>query len=100
MLVGAREQECLLFRKRQSVMAAALGVIQHRRRFSIPLRERVGDPTDVVKVAVDVQWTLRSQDITHDGGFRAPCWNNQHCANRQLDNFVCPHFDSVASQDV
>ena len=78
MLVGAREQKCLLFRKRQSVMAAALGVIQHGRRFSIPLRERVGDPADVVKVAVNVQRTLRSKDITHDRGLPGPCRSNQH----------------------
>src|SRR5207244_3800713 len=36
-IVGAREQKCFLFRQRQSVMAATLGMIQHRGRFSVPL---------------------------------------------------------------
>ena len=40
-IVSAREQERLLFGERQSVMAAALGVIQDGRRFAIPLRQRV-----------------------------------------------------------
>ena len=51
------------------VMAAALGVIQDGRRFAVPLRERVRDPADVVKVAVNVQRPLRSKDITDDDRF-------------------------------
>src|SRR5207249_9864387 len=48
MLLGAREQECLLFRERQPVMAATRGVIQHGGRFAIPFRQRIGDPANVV----------------------------------------------------
>src|SRR5205814_4605617 len=40
-VVSAREQERLLFRERQPVMTAALRVIQHGSRFTIPLRQRV-----------------------------------------------------------
>src|SRR5207245_5675573 len=41
MLLGAREQECLLFRERQTVMAATRGMIQHGGRFAIPFRQGV-----------------------------------------------------------
>src|SRR5207249_5392593 len=44
MLLGAREEERPLFRKRQAVMAATRSMIQHRCRFAIPFRQRVGDP--------------------------------------------------------
>ena len=54
MIFGAREQECLPFRERQPIMAATRTVIQHGRRLAIPFRQRVGDPTNVVKVAVNV----------------------------------------------
>src|SRR5207244_8338509 len=47
MLLGAREEERLLFRERQPVMTAARSMIQHRGRFAIPLRQRVGDPANV-----------------------------------------------------
>src|SRR5206468_8395221 len=57
-VVSTREEECFLFRERQPVMTAALRVIQHGSRFAIPFRERVGDPANIVKVAVNVQWTL------------------------------------------
>src|SRR5436853_453668 len=67
MLLGAREQECLLLRKRQPVMAATRSVIQHRRRLAIPFRQRVGDPANVVKVAVKLQWKTASQAL------RPPC---------------------------
>src|SRR5205807_12992 len=62
MLLGAREEERPLFRERQPVMAATRSMIQHHRRFAIPFRQRVGDPTNVVKVAVNVQRTLGSKD--------------------------------------
>ena len=95
MLLGAREQECLLFRERQSVMAATRGVIQHRGRFAIPFRQRVGDPADVVKVAVNVQRTLGSKDIADDDRFVGMhCRSSQHRANDEADNFAYPHFDS------
>src|SRR5205807_5830621 len=58
MLLGAREEERLSFRERQPVMAATRGVIQHRGRFAVPLRQRVGDPANVVQVAINVQRTL------------------------------------------
>src|SRR5256884_7532174 len=94
MLLGAREQECLLLRKRQPVMAATRGVIQHRARFAIPFRQRVGDPANVVKVAVNVQWTFGSKNIADDGDFvGARCRSSQHCANGEADNFICPHFE-------
>src|SRR5256886_8880805 len=94
MLLGAREQERFLFRERQSVMAATRGVIQHRARFAIPFRQRVGDPANVVKVAVDVQRTFGSKNIADDGDFvGAPCRSSQHCANGEADNFICPHSE-------
>src|SRR5207245_4161401 len=39
MLLGAREQECFLFRERQPVMAATRGGIQQGGRFAIPFRQ-------------------------------------------------------------
>src|SRR5439155_1918534 len=66
MFLGAREQERLSFRERQPVMAATWSMVQHRGRFAIPFRQRVGDPANVVKVAVNVQRTLRSKDIADD----------------------------------
>src|SRR5205823_13205111 len=78
-VVSAREQECLLFRERKPVMAATRGVIQYRGRFAIPFRQRVGDPANVVKVAVNVQRTLGSKDIADDGDFVGARWrSNQH----------------------
>src|SRR5438270_3753608 len=96
MLLRAREEECLSFRERQSVMAAARGMIQHGCRFAIPFRQRVGDPANVVKVAVNVQRTLGSKDIVDDGyfvGTRCPS-SQQHCANGEADNLTYPHLDS------
>src|SRR5213080_1584926 len=98
MLLGAREQECLLFRERQPVMAATRGVIQHGGRFAIPFRQRIGDPANVVKVAINVQRTLGSKDIVDDGDFvGARCSSSQHCANGEADNFTYPHFESFLS---
>src|SRR5439155_11912414 len=95
---GAREQELLSFRERQPVMAATRGVIQHRGRFAIPFRQRVGDPTDVVKVAVNVQWTFGSKDIVDDGDFVGTrCRSSQHCANGEANNLTYPHFDFFLS---
>ena len=51
-------------------MAATWSMIQHRGRFAIPFREGVGDPANVVKVAVNVQRALRAKDIAHDGDLR------------------------------
>src|SRR5213596_414401 len=94
-LLGAREEERPLFRERQPVMTATRGMIQHRGRFAVPFRQRVGDPANVVKVAVDVQRTLGSKDIADDGDFvGARCRSSQHCANGEADNFTYPHFDS------
>src|SRR5207253_10485306 len=95
MLFGAREQECLLFRERQPVMAATRGMIQHGGRFAIPFRQRVGDPANVVKVAVNVQRTLGSENIADDGDFVSPRGrSSHHCANGEADNFSCSHFYS------
>src|SRR6266540_7301135 len=75
-------------------MAATRGMIQHRGRFAIPFRQRVGDPANVVQVAVKVQRTLGSKDIVDDGDFVGTrCRSTQHCANGEADNFTCPHFD-------
>ncbi len=93
MLLGAREQECLSFRERQPVMAAAGGVIQHGGRLAIPSRQRVGNPANIVKVAVNVQRTLGSKDIADDGDFVGTrCRSSQHCANGEADTFTYPHF--------
>src|SRR5881275_282070 len=73
-------------------MAATRGVIQHRARFAIPFRQRVGDPANVVKVAVNVQWTLGPKDIADDDRFVGIYRRSrQHCANGETDNFTCPH---------
>src|SRR5438270_2202133 len=98
MLLGAREQECLLFRERQPVMAATRSMVQHGGRFAIPFRERVGDPADVVKVAVNVQRTLGSKKIADDGDFVGARSSSEHCANGEADNFTYPHFDSFRSE--
>src|SRR5207245_2143296 len=95
MLLGAREEERPLFRERQPVMAATRGMIQHGGRFAIPFRQRVGDPANIVKVAVNVERTLGSENIADDdrfvGIYRR---SNQHCANGEADNFTYPHFES------
>src|SRR5207249_970457 len=79
MLLGAREEECLSFRERQPVMAATRGVIQHGRRLAIPFRQRVGNPANVVKVAVNVQRTFGSKDIADDDRFVSiHCRSSQH----------------------
>jgi hypothetical protein len=71
-------------------------MIQHGARFAIPFRQRVGDPANVVKVAVNVQRTLGSKNIADDGDFVGTrCSSNQHCANGEADNLTYPHFDSV-----
>src|SRR5213078_415134 len=81
MLLGAREEERLSFRERQPVMAATWGMVQHGGRFAIPFRQRVGNPTNVVKVTVNVQRTLGSKNIADDEGFVGPrCHSSQHCA--------------------
>ncbi len=68
-------------------------MIQHGARFAVPFRQRVGDPADVVKVAVNVQRTLRSKNIADDDRFvGARCRSNDHCANGDADNFTCPHL--------
>jgi hypothetical protein len=101
MLLGAREQERLSFRERQPVMAAIRGVIQHGGRFAISFRQRVGDPANVVKIAVNVQRTLGSKDIADDGNFvGARCRSNQHCANGEADNLTYRHFDSFRLSSV
>src|SRR5207249_4272470 len=95
MLLGAREEERLLFRERQPVMAATRGMIQHRGRFAIPFRQRIGDPANVVKVAVHEQRTLGSKKIADYDCFVGPrCRSSEHCANGEADNLTCPHFDS------
>src|SRR6266487_3865545 len=95
MLLGAREQERFSFRERQSVMAATRSMIQHRGRFAIPFRQRVGDPANVVKVAVNVQRTLGSKNVVDDGDFvGARCSSSQHCANGEADSLTYPHLDS------
>src|SRR5438270_3566683 len=95
MLLGAREQECLSFRERQAIMAATRSMIQHGARLAIPFRQRVGDPANVVKVAVNVQWAFRSKDIADDRDFvGARCRSNEHCANGETNNFTCSHLDS------
>src|SRR4029077_9746705 len=82
-------------RKRQPVMAATRSMIQHRGRFAVPFRQRVGDPANVVKVAINVQRTLWSENIADDDRFvgihnrRSP-----HCDNRAADNLTYSHFDS------
>src|SRR5260370_7139510 len=100
MFLGAREEECLSFRERQPVMAAARSMIQHGARFAVPFRQRVGDPANVVKVAVNVQRPLGSKEIADDDGFlAAPCRSNAHYANGQAHNFTSPHsipFPSLA----
>src|SRR6266516_744699 len=89
MLLGAREEERLSFRERQPVMAATRGVIQHRGRFAVPFRERVGDPANVVKVAVNVQRTFGSKDIADDEDFAGTrCRSSQRCANGEADNLT------------
>ena len=93
MLLGAREQECLLFRKGEPVMAATSGVIQNGGGLAVPFRQRVGHPANVVKVAVNVQWTLGSKDIADDDRFvSARCGSSQHCANGDADNLYLPSF--------
>jgi hypothetical protein len=53
----------------------------------------VGDPANVVKVAINVQWTLGSKDIADDVGFvGARCRSSQHCANGAADNLTFLHF--------
>src|SRR5438552_17081035 len=95
MLLGACEEERLSFRKRQPVMAATRSMVQHGGRFAIPFRQRVGDPANVVKVAVNVQWALGSKDITDDEGFVGMhCRSSQHCANGEPDNLTYLHFES------
>src|SRR5207245_7913579 len=89
MLLGAREQERLSFRERQPVMAATWSMVQHRGRFAIPFRQRVGDPANVVQVAVDVQRALGSKDIADDDRFIGRrCRSGQHYANGEADNFT------------
>jgi len=73
-------------------------MIQHRGRFAVPFRQRVGDPANVVKHAINVQRTLLSENIADDDRFvgihnrRSP-----HCDNRAADNLTYPHFDSFLS---
>src|SRR5207248_6311781 len=96
MLLGAREQERPLFRERQPVMAATRGMIQNRGRFAIPFRQRVRNPANVVKVAVNVQRTLGSKDIADDGDFVGTrCRGSQHRANGEADNLTYLHFEPV-----
>src|SRR5207244_11383236 len=52
MLLGAREQERLSFRKRQPVIATTRGMIQHGGRLAIPFRLIVGEPAYVGKVTL------------------------------------------------
>src|SRR5207247_1915172 len=76
-------------------MAATRGMIQHRGRFAIPFRQRVGDPANVVEVTVNVQRALGSKKIADDGDFVGPhCRSSQHCANGEADNLTYLHFDS------
>src|SRR2546425_10215025 len=76
-------------------MAATQSMVQHGGRFAIPFRQRVGDPANVVKVAVNVQRTLGSKDITDDDRFvGARCRSSQHRANGEADNLIYVHFDS------
>src|SRR5207248_6606222 len=90
-LLGAGEQKCFLFRKRQAVMAATRGMVQHGGRFAIPFRQRVRDPANIVKVAIDVQRALGSKDIADDEGFVGTrCRSNE---NGEADNLTYPHFD-------
>ena len=72
MIFGAREQECLLFRERQPVMAATRSMVQHGGRLAIPFRQGVGDPANVVKVAVNIQRALGSKNVANDGNFVGP----------------------------
>src|SRR5439155_18425002 len=101
MLLGAREEERLSFRERQPVMAATRNMIQHRGRFAIPFRQRVRDPANVVKVAVNVQRTLGSKNIADDGDFVGlrDC-SAQHDAKGETDNFTYPHFYSFRLSSV
>src|SRR5947208_14340378 len=75
-------------------MAATRGMIQHRVRFAIPFRQRVGHPANVVKVAVNVQRTLGSENIANDGDFVGAHCSSEHCANAAADNPTYPHSDS------
>src|SRR4051812_21627576 len=67
-------------------MAAAFGMIQDCCRFAIPFRQRVRDPANVVKVAVNVQWAFRSKNIAYDLGFiGARCRGAQHDCKEEAD---------------
>src|SRR5438874_2179040 len=76
-------------------MPAPRSMIQYRGRFAVPFAQRIGDPANVVKVAVNVQGTLGSKDIADDGDFvSARCASSQHCANGEAENLIYSHFDS------
>src|SRR5207249_8093055 len=95
MLLGARDEERPLFRERQPVMTATRSMVQHGGRFTIPFRQRVRDPANVVKVIVNVQRAFRSKEIADDEGFVGTrCRSSQHCANGEPDNFTYLHFES------
>ena len=101
MLLGAREQECLLFGERQPVMAAAGSVIQDGGRFAIPFRQRARDPTYVVKIAINDNGLSGSRMLlTTDRFVGTRCCSSQHCANGEADNFTYPHFDSFCERDI
>src|SRR5437762_6802932 len=93
MFLGAREEERPLFRERQPVMAATRSMVQHGGRFAIPFRQRVGDPANVIKIAVNVQRALGSKNIADDEGFvGSHCRSSQYCANGEADNFTHLHL--------
>src|SRR5438094_9522397 len=96
MLLGAREEERLSFRERQPVMAAPRSMIQYRGRFAIPFRQCVGDPANIVKVAINVQRALRSKNIADNDRFVAIHCRSRHCADTEPDNLTYLHFDSLS----
>src|SRR5437879_1917084 len=74
-------------------MAATRSVIQHGGRFAIPFRQRVRDPANIVKVAVNVQRSLGSKNIADDERFVGPCCrSSQYHADRAADKFTYPHL--------
>jgi len=87
-----------LFRERQSVMATARGMIQHRARFAVPISTACWRPSQRSKVAVNVtKRTLGSKDIADDGCFRAgpalpEAVNIAPIADARI-TLSCSHFD-------
>ena len=63
------------------------------RLLPIPLRQAVGDPTDKIKIPVEIERTFGPEDVLKDDGFLGPRHLRRHDAaminNKTFMGFVC-----------